>query len=116
MEKTLKRRILLLIALLAALTAPCSLVAEGTRTEITGTGVAVQIASSGTARWVQVIADAANTAAVRTGDSTVNSTSGAKIAPGGGFMRPPQGALYGLQSIYVFVATGDKVSVLWGNN
>jgi hypothetical protein len=89
--------------------------ALGTRTEITGTAAAVQIASSGVARWVQFVADPGNAAAVRVGDSTVTSTSGARVAAGGGLLLPYQGANYTLASIYVYIASGDKVSVLWGD-
>lgn len=84
--------------------------------DITGTGATVQIASSGSARWVQIIADSGNSAAVRTDqDSGVSATVGAKIAAGAGFMYPPQGQNYRLAGIYVYIANGDKISVIWGN-
>ena len=103
-------RLSVLLFLLASLA-----LAIASRTEITGTGAAVQVASSGAARWVQVIADPGNTSSVRVGDSTVNTTSGAKVAAGGGLLLPYQNANYTLASIYVYVANGDKVSVLWGD-
>ena len=86
-----------------------------TRTEISGTSAAVPIASSGVAVWVQVIADPNNANAVRLGDSTVSTTVGARVAPGGGLMLPYKGDQYSLAQIYVYVVTGDKVSVLWAN-
>jgi hypothetical protein len=101
---------LFLALLLSAL-----LLAVGTRTDITGTNAAVQVATSGTARWVQFVAAAANTAPVRVGPSTVTSTSGASVAPGGGLMLPYKGDNYQLPNLYVYVATGDTVSVLWEN-
>jgi hypothetical protein len=90
--------------------------ALGTRTEITGANAAVQVASAGIARWVQFVADPANTSAVRLGDASVTATTGVRIAPGAGQMLPPQEpGTYRLSDLYVYVATGDKVSVLWGN-
>lgn len=107
---TILRRTLTLLLLLGTL-----LLAVGTTTDITGSGAAVQIASSGTARWVQIIADPGNANPIRVGDAQVSSTRGARIAAGGGLMLPPQGQSYGLQYIYVYAASGDKVSVLWGD-
>ena len=110
----MKTRLLLRFAL--ALTLACaSLATVGTTTEITGTAAAVPIASSGSALWVQLIADPSNASAVRVGDSTVTATRGARVAPGGGLLLPVKGDYYSLASIYVYVATGDKVSVLWAN-
>jgi len=102
----------LVILLLAAIVLTATV---KTRTEITGTGAAVQVASSGSALWVQVVADPGNSSPVRLGDSTVTATSGVRVAPGGGQMLPYKGDFYTLSSIYVYVANGDKVSVIWSD-
>lgn len=103
------RRLLCLVLLSAAF-----LPGLGTRTEITGADAAVQVASAGYASWVQFVADPANTSPIRVGDPTVTATTGARVAPGAGLMLPPKGTgAYPLNSIYVYVASGDKVSVLW---
>lgn len=102
------RRLILLISVF------CLLLAGGTRDDITGTGVAVQVASSGGAQWVQFIADPGNTSAVRVADGSVSATRGARIAPGAGMLMPMAKG-YSLANVYVYVASGDKVSVLWGN-
>ena len=66
-------RLSVLLFLLASLA-----LAIASRTEITGTGAAVQVASSGAARWVQVIADPGNTSPVAVSliNSTINMTAG----------------------------------------
>lgn len=108
---TIQKRLICLMLLLFA-----CLKGGGPGADITGTGATVQIAVSGNARWVQIIADAANTAAVRTDQtSSVSITNGAKIPAGGGFMYPFQGQNYALANIYVYIANGDKISVIWGN-
>lgn len=82
--------------------------------DITGTGAAVAVAGSGSARWCQLQAPSTNTADVRWGDSNVSSSRGAGIAAGGGQMTPYQAQLYNLSSLYVFVASGDKVRITCG--
>lgn len=89
--------------------------AVGTSADITGTNARVQLAESGTARWVQVVADPANSSAVRVGDYAVSATRGVRVAPGGGFLFPPQAQPYELRYIYLYIATDDRVSVVWGN-
>jgi hypothetical protein len=102
-----------------------ALVSVQSQADITGTGAAVQAhPSAGQARWVQVIAQTGNAAAVRVGGSTVSATNGIPVAAGAGFFFPPipvdQGQpvstnnYYDLTSIYVYVGSGDKVSVIWG--
>lgn len=84
--------------------------------DITGTGATVQIATTGSARWVTIVADSSNSGVVRTDqDSAVSSTVGLKLVAGSGFTYPPQGQNYRLAGIYVYIANGDKVSVIWGN-
>ena len=105
--------------------------ALGTVADISGSGTAVQIATSGAARWVQISTCAAgtagctgNAAVVRVGDSNVSVSRGTVITPGGGQFLPPllissggapTDALYQLSTIYLYIASGDKASVTWGN-
>jgi len=111
MKLSTKRRFLFLLLLFSVF-----LMAGSPGGDITGTGATVQIASSGSARWVQIIADSTNSAVVRTDqDSSVSATVGLKIPAGGGFLYPPQGQNYRLAGIYVYIANGDKISVIWGN-
>jgi hypothetical protein len=111
----MKSRIRVALILLAALLVVQGALADVvSRPEITGAGAAVQIATTGNAHWVLIVADPGNTAAVRVGDATVSSTSGARVAPGGGLFLP-FGPGYHLANIYVYVAASDKVSVLWAN-
>jgi hypothetical protein len=92
-------------------------------TDISGSSATVQLSASGSARWIQFIAPTANMSVVRIGDSNIGTTRGAAVAPGGGFMMPvivspsePAGATrYSLSGIYYYVATGDKLSVIWAN-
>lgn len=98
-----------------------ALIRPYTMADITGTGAAVRIQTSGTARWVEIVAQAGNAANVRFGDSAVTAARGIPIVPGAGqflpFIPPRTGMnasnLYDLSSIYVYVASGDKVSVIW---
>lgn len=92
--------------------------------DVSGSSTAVQIATSGTARWIQVIAPAANSNVVRCGDSTVTATRGLPIAAGGGFMFPTippdtrqavNQHYYSLSTVYCFISSGDKASFAWGN-
>jgi len=91
--------------------------------DLTGDGSTHAVAASGTARWVVVLAATSNTANVRVGDSTVSSTRGASILPGGSFMFPAMPSApkmntadqyYSLSGVYYYAAVGDKVSVVWG--
>jgi hypothetical protein len=111
---TMQKRILSLLLLF--LSAASALQAVCPSADITGTGATIQLAVSGSARWVQIIADSSNTAAVRTDQSsTVSATIGAKVPAGAGFMYPFQGQNYSLANIYVYIASGDKISVICGN-
>lgn len=82
--------------------------------DITGTGSAVAVATSGSARWCQMQTPSTNAADVRWGDSNVGASRGAGIAAGAGQMTPYQAQLYQLASLYVYVANGDKVRVTCG--
>ena len=86
--------------------------------EITGSGATVAISTDGSTRasWIQIIAPSGNSAVVRFGDSTVTSSIGLPVAPGGGYNTPACSAcIYTLSQHYVYVANGDKVDVAWGN-
>lgn len=83
--------------------------------DITGTGAAVQVAASGTARWIQFIAPPTNAASVRCGDVNVSTTRGLPLAAGAGQFFPFQAQLYSLSSLYCYIGSGDKLSIAWGN-
>jgi hypothetical protein len=99
------------------------LVAPTTLADITGTGAAVQVTASGTARWVLFMPLVTNSAVVRVGDINVGGSRGAPVAAGGGLLYPvlstqagdPKQPLYNLASIYVYIANGDKISIQWAN-
>lgn len=119
----------LALILCSSLAAPPRVEAQGgsisvaTAADITGTGAQVQVyPSGGLARWVQIIAPGANAAVVRVGDASTSATVGLPIAAGGGFMLPPlpidgressSAHFYNLANIYVYVANGDKVSIIY---
>lgn len=88
-----------------------------TQADITGAASTVAVASTGGARWIQIVAPATNSASVRWGDANTSATRGNIIAAGGGQMLPPLsgGDYYPLASVYVYVASGDKVTVTWAN-
>jgi hypothetical protein len=101
---------------------PQNLVAIKSAPDVTGTGVAVKVfpASAGPARSFLIIADPANSAAVRCGDSLVSSTQGSKIAAGAGWgwgspgvdsRQPVQNYFFDISTVYCFIASGDKVSL-----
>ncbi len=105
------------------------LVAQGTLkvttlADITGDGATHQIATSGSARWVEVCGLAANGAVIRTGDSSTSSTRGQFVAAGGCFLYQSVAAdtregvnqhLYNLANLYYYAALNDKVVILWAN-
>ena len=109
-------------------TATALLMAQGaltvtTLSDITGNSSTVQVASSGTARWVLFVAPSTNSAVIRIGDSATGAARGAPVAAGGGLLYPPVAAdtrestsakLYNLANLYYYVTTGDKVSIQWG--
>lgn len=82
--------------------------------DITGTGAAVRLASSGQARWCQLQAPNTNAVDVRWGDANTGSAQGSGIAPGAGQMTPYQAQLYQLSSLYVWVGSSDKLRVTCG--
>jgi hypothetical protein len=87
--------------------------------DITGTGVAVPLIAGGVrtaANWVQLTALPGNSADVRFGDSTTSASSGARIAPGAGQLFPAtaNSESLDLAQCFVFLANGDKVTVVYG--
>lgn len=93
--------------------------------DVTGTGAAVQASTSGSARWVQVIAPSTNGAVIRCGGTTVSATVGAPVAAGGGLFFPAVPVdsrlstsqfYYNLANIRCYVGSGDKVNFSWGTN
>jgi hypothetical protein len=72
--------------------------------------------SSISARWVQMVAPAGNSAVVRWGDNTTSTSLGTTIAAGGGqFLPPGQNVGYSLNLIYVYCTSGDTLNVVWGD-
>ena len=91
----------------------------GNLAEITGDGATHAFSSTATARWVQIVAPTANSAAIRIGGASTNSTTGIPVAPGAGFMLPSTttnaASQYIIGSIYYYAGVGDKVNIMWGN-
>lgn len=98
--------------------------------QVTGSGAAVRVAASGTARWIQVTAcstatcASGNSAPVMCGGSNVSTTIGTPIAPGGGMFFPTlpfdsrlatNQSYYSLSTVWCYVANGDKVNFTWAN-
>jgi hypothetical protein len=78
--------------------------------DITGAASTTQLSATLGCSSVQILAPSANSASVRWGDSSTSSTRGGVIAAGGGQYLPPAGSnYYPLSSLYVYVATGDKL-------
>lgn len=87
-----------------------------TAVDIAGSAATVAIATVGGAEWVQINAPTGNAAVVRWGDASTSATRGGIIAAGGAqFLPKIPGRTYQLPNIYVYVASGDKVSVVWAN-
>ncbi len=93
-----------------------------TRADVTGQAAAVQVTTSGSARWLMILAPTTNSAVIRCGDSNVSTSRGTPVANGAGLFFPPippdsQTAinLYNLANIYCYVGSGDKVSFTWAN-
>lgn len=90
-----------------------------TLADISGTGSKAQIATSGSALWVQFVAPAGNTSTVRVGDINITTTRGTVMAAGSGFLLPRISTntqqLYNLSQIYVLIQSGDSLTVSYGN-
>lgn len=111
------KRLLLGAALAALLLMPVRANAPHLIT-ITGTGAVLQLSTTDQqASSLQFIAPSANTGTARIGDATTSATIGEPLAAGAGQYFPPrwQGS-YSLNQWYVYVANGDKFTVLWVDN
>lgn len=107
------KRLILFLVLAGALAAQYVTSVPQTIADITGTGATVQLlAASTNAQWVQFGALPTNTANVRWGDSNTAISRGMFIAPGGGQFLSKTNT--DLSQVYVFIGSGDKVSVTWG--
>ncbi len=115
------KRLLLILVLNLSVGAQTATVT--TLAQITGDAATHQIATSGTARWVQINALTGNGAVIRVGDSATSATRGLPIAAGAGMMYPPmpidtrvsnQASLYRVSTLYYYAASGDKLNVLMG--
>jgi len=92
--------------------------------QVTGSGIAVKVAASGTARWLNVSAGSSNSATVQCGDSNVSATRGTPISAGGALFFPPMPfdsrlsismGYYSLSTIYCYIGSGDTVQYTWAN-
>lgn len=98
--------------------------------DISGDGSVHAVASSGFARWIQfstctsgATGCTANTNVVRLGDSSISTSRGIPVPPGGTMFFPPlpqtpgneARAQYDLSKIYYLVQSGDKLSITYGN-
>lgn len=93
--------------------------------EITGTGAVVNLgtiaAANGIAtqgKWAQISALSGNSGVARVGGASTSSSRGLPIPSATGIFLPPNGAeamqFVDLHAIYVYIANGDKVNVLYG--
>jgi hypothetical protein len=90
--------------------------------DITGDGAVHQLASSGTARYIQFAALSTNTGTARVGNSSISNSQGIPIGPGVPDFWPPVTAATGynqstqmiaLSSVYYLVQSGDKISITY---
>lgn len=95
-----------------------------TLADITGDAANHQIASSGSASWIQFITPSSNSAAFRIGDTNISATRGLALAAGGSLLIPDinstlkdsnQYRSYDLSTIYYRGAVGDKLYIAWGS-
>lgn len=83
-----------------------------------GTGVVVKLSAPLVNRcsWIQIIADPANAAPIRFGDSSISSTNGLKIAAGAGYTTPVSfSGAYDPNAHYLYIANGDKAYAAYGD-
>jgi hypothetical protein len=110
------KRLLFLAALAALLLTPARVHANSPHIlTITGTGAVVRVATVDTpASSVQFTAPAANSGIARIGDATVTSSVGEALPAGSGQYFPPRApGAWSLSNFYVYVASGDTVTILW---
>ena len=88
--------------------------------DVSGTGSAVALATSGGARWVQIIASTSNASLVRVGDANtacgaMGTGQGLPISAGGGLLIPGSpNSVFSLSSVYACAASGDKFAWVSG--
>ena len=86
---------------------------------LTLTGVAATetvTADTQKGKWVQLLADAGNSAAVNIGGPATSATVGFPLAAGASIFFPQISdamEFYQLAKIYYYAANGDKLHVLW---
>jgi hypothetical protein len=124
MIRLLRRFTLLLVCAVACL-AQSGTVTVTPLPDVVGASTTTQLASSGSCKFVIIIAWPTNTGTVRVGDSTTTSSKGATLPPGSGLMLPALPSFlgqvssgqqsYDMTKIYFWIATSDKISVLYGN-
>jgi hypothetical protein len=91
--------------------------------DISGDGTRHVIATSGTARWVEVQAFDTNVSPVRLGDNTISTTRGIRLLPGSAMMLPfvpesrdfnPSDRVINLADWNYLVQSGDKITINLG--
>lgn len=103
-----------LVLLLAALCFAQQSASLHSLPDITGTGAVVALsATSISARWVQIYAPSTNSGTAYCCDALVSSTRGQPMAAGGVQFLPASGPFYDLSTIYVLIANGDKIKVIY---
>lgn len=82
---------------------------------ITGTGAVVQLSTTDQqASSLQFTAPAANSGNARIGDSTTSVSVGELLPPGSGqYFAPRANGAYSLNTWYAYVASGDKLTIVW---
>ena len=118
---TLAGTLLFLLAFIVVMCSPHTVSAQGvlvwfSLSDVAGNSAAQALSATGqTARTCQLTAPLTNAANVRWGDSAITASRGSLIAPGGGQFLPPGGVgsayTIDLTTTYVYVVTGDKLSV-----
>lgn len=86
--------------------------------DITGNAAAHPLSTDDKqAKWIQFLADSANSANTRIGGPEVSISEGLVLAPGASMMLPPIAELmefYVFNQTYYYLANGDKLYVLYG--
>lgn len=115
------KRLLLLLAI--GLSAFASIQIK-TVADISGDGAAHALSTvlgSVNPLWIQLMAPSGNASVVRWGDSSISSTQGGQIPPGGGQFIPsviiPNRRIpdtsYSAAQIYYLIQSGDKLTVVF---
>lgn len=111
-----------ILARLAALLALLALTAAATDlfplADISGASSTTYIAQNSQlcVQYIQIVAGSSNASAVRFGTGSITSSFGLAIAAGAGYNTPVvTGQCYPLASYKIYVASGDKAYVAYGN-